>query len=244
MCLSGGSDKTIDLPALTKKVKVNSEIKSDESKNKTEYFKQLLLQFDEEPDDEFLDPIYFNIMKDPVVISSGQVLDRSTILDKNGQMKMDKCPITRQFLKDDVFPLSYLKGKLTSWKIQKFNKLIDIAQLYSDDQEKFEKVSQMAEVALTNLGEEVYTTEANKLANLLLTSKFLEKPLDFAKCYKRVYNTLDQHEKGKLRQNEIQSMKLNAQKNLDEDNYSAAKDWLNACEFLNKAMVTSKKEFQ
>lgn len=42
-----------------------------------------------------LDPIYFTIMKDPVVVSSGVVMDRSTVLTPNGNLKFAVCPYTR-----------------------------------------------------------------------------------------------------------------------------------------------------
>jgi hypothetical protein len=36
--------------------------------------------------EEYLDPIFFTVMKDPVVISSGYVMDRSTILDDDDKL--------------------------------------------------------------------------------------------------------------------------------------------------------------
>lgn len=46
-------------------------------------------------DPNLIDPIYFTIMKDPVVVSSGAVMDRSTILTDNGSLRMRTCPVTR-----------------------------------------------------------------------------------------------------------------------------------------------------
>ena len=36
---------------------------------------------------QLIDPIYFTIMKDPVVTSSGIVMDKSTVLDPNGKLR-------------------------------------------------------------------------------------------------------------------------------------------------------------
>ncbi len=38
----------------------------------------------EDIDESMIDPIFFNVMEDPVVISSGLVMDRSTFFDKAG----------------------------------------------------------------------------------------------------------------------------------------------------------------
>ena len=41
---------------------------------------------DGQADPNLIDPIYFTIMKDPVVVSSGAVMDRSTILTDDGRL--------------------------------------------------------------------------------------------------------------------------------------------------------------
>lgn len=42
-----------------------------------------------DPNDHFLDPIMYNVMVDPVVLSSGQVYDRQTVVDDQGELKYD-----------------------------------------------------------------------------------------------------------------------------------------------------------
>jgi hypothetical protein len=36
---------------------------------------------------KFMDPLYFTVMTDPVVISTGVVMDRSTVLDETGELR-------------------------------------------------------------------------------------------------------------------------------------------------------------
>ena len=62
------------------------------------FFHKLMDSFEKEMNNEFVDPISYEIMKDPVVVSSGHVFDRSSIFDESGKMKFNKCPITRQAL--------------------------------------------------------------------------------------------------------------------------------------------------
>lgn len=55
-------------------------------------------QINQKPDEEFIDRITFEEIVDPVVLSSGHVFDKSSVLGPNGKLKFDKCPITRQHL--------------------------------------------------------------------------------------------------------------------------------------------------
>ena len=45
--------------------------------------------------EEYNDPIYLTVMKDPVVISTGVIMDRSSALDETGAPRFKKCPFTR-----------------------------------------------------------------------------------------------------------------------------------------------------
>ena len=48
----------------------------------------------DEPPEHFRDPIMLTLMRDPVVISSGHVLDRSTVYD-GARFRLQSCPMTR-----------------------------------------------------------------------------------------------------------------------------------------------------
>ena len=44
---------------------------------------------------KLIDPLYFTIMKDPVVLSSGVVMDKTTVLTPQGALRFKTCPMTR-----------------------------------------------------------------------------------------------------------------------------------------------------
>lgn len=69
-------------------------------------------QIEDDPDQEFVDPIMYTVMKDPVVISTGQILDRTTVLDAQGKLRLKKCPITRKTIEAKVYPQVNLKSKI------------------------------------------------------------------------------------------------------------------------------------
>lgn len=105
-------------------------------------------QINKKPDEEFIDRITFEEMVDPVVLSSGHVFDRSTVLGNNGKLKIDRCPITRQNLEPKVYPLPMLKSKLTSRSLARLDQLILIANTFKDDEDKFNKAVDKAEKIL------------------------------------------------------------------------------------------------
>ena len=67
---------SVDMLARSKSIRKNDK-----------FFEQLLEQAMSDPNDHFLDPIMYNVMVDPVVLSSGHVFDRQTIQDEKGQLK-------------------------------------------------------------------------------------------------------------------------------------------------------------
>ena len=69
-------------------------------------------QIEDDPEQEFVDPIMYTVMKDPVVISTGQILDRTTVLDAQGKLRLKKCPITRKNIEPKVYPQVQLKTKI------------------------------------------------------------------------------------------------------------------------------------
>lgn len=105
-------------------------------------------------------------MVDPIVLSSGQVMDRKTALEDNGKLKFTHCPMTRKRLSKKVYPLSFLKGHLRDWLINRFKNILLIAEEYKDQPEKFDRICELADLALKNLGEkkDLYKNEANQYA--------------------------------------------------------------------------------
>jgi len=65
--------------------------------------------------DEFLDPLMFTLMEDPVLLPSGVTIDRSTIrahLLGESRDPFNRAPLTMDMVKDD----NELKIKIQSWK--------------------------------------------------------------------------------------------------------------------------------
>lgn len=177
--------------------------KSEDIKKDQDFFELILELAVAHPNDHHVDPILFNVMVDPVVISSGHVFDRQSIVDDKGKVKYKQCPMTRQNIEQKVYPLSFLKGQLRNWLLGRFNKIVQIAREYKDDKDKFEKVCDLAEQSLNNLGEDVYKNEAKTFADLILSSPHLDNPDKFAKAYVRVLRNSQKEERNKFFVNEV-----------------------------------------
>lgn len=94
--------------------------KNPSVKKDNEFFEVLINAIRNDSNEEFNDPIYLTVMKDPVVISTGVIMDRSSALDESGAPRFKKCPFTRQEVDGEVFPLNYLKTKIVDWNKKKF----------------------------------------------------------------------------------------------------------------------------
>lgn len=100
--------------------------------SENDIFKELFEAVCEEAESDMVDQITFEVMKDPIVLSSGIVLDRNTVFDNQNKLRYEDCPVTRSKLKKDAFPLSFLKGKIIDWRLKIFDSAIALAHLYKD----------------------------------------------------------------------------------------------------------------
>lgn len=105
-------------------------------------------------------------MKDPVVLSSGLVMDRESVIDKDGNMRLDKCPMTRTDLKSEVYPLTFLKGKIIDWRLKRFESALTLAQHYESKPDQFEKVCEFANRIMEEMDDGLYSSQAARLAKL------------------------------------------------------------------------------
>ena len=94
--------------------------------------------------DEYLDPIHFTVMKDPVVVSSGVVMDRSTILDDENKLIFDKCPMTRQKLENFVYPVNVLKSEIIDWTKNRFTTALTLSKGFCNSPEEGKKALELA----------------------------------------------------------------------------------------------------
>lgn len=109
-----------------------------------------------------------------MALSSGSVMDKSTVLDSEGNMRFENCPLTRKPLEKALHPVNYLKGKLTDWRLQRFDQALELAEVYEDQPEEFEELCEFANTILEEMGDDTYNNRASRLAKLQLTSKSID----------------------------------------------------------------------
>ena len=78
--------------------------------------------------DQFLDPLYKHLMKDPVVLSSGHVFDRSSVVDSKNKLMFQRCPVSRKHLSNSVITLASKKREIEHYKIKRKRNVADIAK--------------------------------------------------------------------------------------------------------------------
>jgi hypothetical protein len=84
----------------------------------------------DETHEEYYDPIYFTVMKDPVVISTGFVMDRSSIIDDSGNLIFKDCPFTTEPLKNKVYPVNAFKSEIIDWTLRRFTNALNLSKGY------------------------------------------------------------------------------------------------------------------
>lgn len=122
--------------------------------------------------EDFLDPIYYTMMSDPVVLSSGFICDRTTVLDEHSSLKFTTCPYTREELREDVYPAKSLQQKIGIHVEEKLRPLLDIAARWiaSDQLHEFSRVQTAAKDFLSRLGQATYANYEREIAELHLTA--------------------------------------------------------------------------
>lgn len=204
----------------------------------------------EEAPDEFLDPILMTIMKDPVVLSSGLVLDRDTVLDATtGRLKFSTCPITRERLKKEVYPVLFLKKKLVDFKEKKIRPMLAAAAklVENDNLKEFIEVQKLAKDFIDSLGEATYSRHEKEVAELNLTAwndaddsgAQLWSPAMLADNFIRLYQaTPALHGDGVSEEKRKFAVRLSvlerrAREALVENELDAADTWCEACVLVN-----------
>jgi hypothetical protein len=122
---------------------------------------------EEDPPPELMDPISFSVLSDPVVISSGHVMNRSTVLD-GGMLRFKRCPISQQSLRPAVYPATFVQAQLTDWRLRRLDAAVHVAQLSRCNTDTADKAVSTAEELLCDLGVEKYMGHAWRLADVML----------------------------------------------------------------------------
>ena len=161
-----------------------------------------------DPNSEFIDPISLDVMRDPVLLSSGICVDRESAMDMHGVLLFTKCPITQVELKNKVYPVKFLKGKLTDWLVGRFNNAILIAQEFKDQKPKFDEACDLAESILLDLDTKTYKKETEKFLKLILCSDIETMSLVKKSAYKRVFKHFTQAEKDKFIEIDVRAKEL------------------------------------
>eukprot|EP00928_Gymnodinium_smaydae_P043318 TRINITY_DN2904_c0_g1_i1.p1 TRINITY_DN2904_c0_g1~~TRINITY_DN2904_c0_g1_i1.p1 ORF type:complete len:662 (+),score=83.96 TRINITY_DN2904_c0_g1_i1:32-1987(+) len=139
------------------------------------FSEKMLEGFESDAPEELKDPLFFTLMKDPVVLSSGIVVDRSTALNENGDLRFQYCPFTREPLKRHVYPLIFLRDRLLEFAKTRIEHIFSlIEKAWPKDRNTDSEVCNLhvAERAvelgcnfLKQVGRNTYVTEAQRMNN-------------------------------------------------------------------------------
>mmetsp|Transcript_36058 Transcript_36058/g.43488 ORF Transcript_36058/g.43488 Transcript_36058/m.43488 type:complete len:575 (+) Transcript_36058:154-1878(+) len=93
---------------------------------------QLVQVLREDPPEDLMDPLMMEIMHDPVVISSGFIVDRSSVCcdpsDPYSALRFSRCPFSRVPIESTVFPINMIRAKCSDWKQGRIKKAISLGQ--------------------------------------------------------------------------------------------------------------------
>lgn len=129
--------------------------------------------------EDLLDPLFQTIMRNPVLLSSGHIVDKSTVLDEEGELKFRTCPWTREPLQKQVYPIVEKITELKEFKIHRINAMIDTATWLLNNLEKkncqqnltyFYKLQSSAELFLDDIGTGTYKKIELRLSELSLAA--------------------------------------------------------------------------
>ena len=112
-------------------------------------------------------------MHEPIVLSSGYVLDRASAVNANGGLKLQRCPFTRKPLKSEVYPLQLLREKVVAFKQTRLEQIFAMAdKLISTS--AWEEATTVIEIGwqfLSDIGRTTYHREARRAAEMELRIK-------------------------------------------------------------------------
>jgi hypothetical protein len=224
--------------------------------NDAAFMESYLSYLEEEVPEDFIDPIFMNIMNDPVVLSSGFVVDRDTVMDKDsGRMKFHTCPFTRQRLNEDVYPLVFLKKNLIQYKEQKIQPMLGVAARLVENNhlQEFIKVQAVIKDFVSGLGEAIYGRYEREVAELNLkawgnaghVATKLWTPEMLADNFIRIYKSMPEiwgndvaegNAKKRLEfLDRISVLEQRAIKAIADNDLDEASTWCDACELVNES---------
>ena len=101
-----------------------------------------------DPEDPLLmDPLLHTPLHDPVVLSSGIIVDRSMALDPvTGQLRLTRCPFHHIPLTPPVYEACPIQEKVRAWECAHLERCVSVAQtmMHSQWHDRAERVFQIA----------------------------------------------------------------------------------------------------
>ena len=118
--------------------------------------------------EDFVDPLFLQLMTDPVVLSSGYIVDRSTVIDEDGNLKFSRCPFTRKVLRLEVYPATEKRMQIEKFKARRDHAISNIARklIAEGKYRSFHDVLDAVEDYLKSTGDVNYLPLARELANI------------------------------------------------------------------------------
>jgi len=170
--LSEGHVDEKELHAIAREVVTQSSAPHSElglsAARDTDFVDKHMTNLTSEAPEELLDPLLFTLMQEPVILSSGYVVDKSTALDEHGQLRFRRCPFTRAQLKPDVYPLVDRRRRLQEFKEKRFDAMTSTAEALMAEGKfaEFDQVVEAAERLLDDLGVKTYFHQAQMFAEM------------------------------------------------------------------------------
>merc|ERR1719362_939637 len=190
----------------------------------------MLASLMQDPDPMLMDPLMLVPLKDPVVLSSGFVVDRGTAFpDGSSNLRFQHCPFSREPLKRDVYPLVFLRDKVKEWKLDRLNQAVVMAEeLVSSkqDPEFVERVFGIAEQYMDEVGDATYIHVARRLAEAERKSTVVKGPEKILRIHQRLSRVLSAEELPAQVTEAMVEFSAEAQRQLDAGDAEAAASWL------------------
>lgn len=183
----------------------------------------------------FLDIITMGYIRDPVVVSTGHVYEKSYLCNENNQVKsnMNKCFKTGLPIERSAYPYVMLKEKITQRQTEKLSQLIFIAKNFRNDETKFNQAIERAEEILHEETEDRYKVQSLKIAKMIMRSKFSKTQEQKAESLTRAIKVL----RGEQKKNFIRQYTEFMLKEVDEvlkTDFDSALQKLEHFENMNK----------
>lgn len=109
------------------------------------------------PPIEFVCPLAGRVMRDPVMVSSGQTFERSAIEDWLGQFETPRCPVSGAVLKSEPVPNLSLRKAIQSWASTRRPAVDDASEMsFGEQGDEEEDLRPWAEKQLSQLEKDAF----------------------------------------------------------------------------------------